>query len=35
MVEDAWTEAEQAIQSGQWDLVILDEINYANQLWHA
>ena len=29
MVEDAWTEAEQAIQSGQWDLVILDEINYA------
>jgi cob(I)alamin adenosyltransferase len=29
MVEDAWIEAEQAIQSGQWDLVILDEINYA------
>jgi cob(I)alamin adenosyltransferase len=29
MVEEAWTEAEQAIQSGQWDLVILDEINYA------
>jgi cob(I)alamin adenosyltransferase len=29
MVEDAWTEAAQAIQSGQWDLVILDEINYA------
>jgi cob(I)alamin adenosyltransferase len=29
MVEDAWSEAEQAIQSGQWDLVILDEINYA------
>ena len=29
MVEAAWTEAEQAIQSGQWDLVILDEINYA------
>jgi cob(I)alamin adenosyltransferase len=29
MVEKAWTEAEQAIQSGQWDLVILDEINYA------
>ena len=29
MVEAAWTEAEQAIHSGQWDLVILDEINYA------
>src|SRR5437868_8526424 len=29
MVEDAWREAEQAIMSGQWDLVILDEINYA------
>jgi len=29
MVEDAWAEAEQAIQSGLWDLVILDEINYA------
>ena len=29
MVEDAWAEAEKAIQSGQWDLVILDEINYA------
>ena len=29
MVEDAWAEAEQAIQSGVWDLVILDEINYA------
>ncbi len=29
MVEEAWGEAEQAIQSGQWDLVILDEINYA------
>ena len=29
MVEDAWKEAEQAIMSGQWDLVILDEINYA------
>jgi len=24
-----WSEAEQAIQSNQWDLVILDEINYA------
>jgi cob(I)alamin adenosyltransferase len=29
MVEDAWREAEQAIMSAQWDLVILDEINYA------
>jgi cob(I)alamin adenosyltransferase len=29
MVEEAWAEAEQAILSGQWDLVILDEINYA------
>jgi cob(I)alamin adenosyltransferase len=29
MVEDAWTEAEKAIQSGEWDLVVLDEINYA------
>ena len=29
MVEEAWREAEQAIHSGEWDLVILDEINYA------
>jgi len=29
MVEEAWEEARQAIMSGQWDLVILDEINYA------
>jgi len=29
MVEEAWTESEQAIRSGTWDLVILDEINYA------
>jgi cob(I)alamin adenosyltransferase len=29
MVEEAWAEAEQAILSGEWDLVILDEINYA------
>ena len=29
MVEDAWHEAEEAILSGQWDLVVLDEINYA------
>ena len=29
MVEEAWAEGEKAIQSGEWDLVILDEINYA------
>jgi cob(I)alamin adenosyltransferase len=29
MVEEAWKEAERAIQSGEWDLVVLDEINYA------
>lgn len=29
LVEEAWEEARQAIMSGQWDLVILDEINYA------
>ena len=29
MVEEAWTEADKAIQSAEWDLVILDEINYA------
>lgn len=29
LVEEAWEEARQAINSGQWDLVILDEINYA------
>ena len=29
LVEEAWQEAQQAIDSGQWDLVILDEINYA------
>src|SRR5512135_1246377 len=29
MVEAAWAEAEQAIASGEWDLVVLDEINYA------
>src|ERR1043165_474494 len=28
-VEDAWKESEQAILGGQWDLVVLDEINYA------
>src|SRR5512140_3354808 len=29
MVEEAWAEAEKAIVSGDWDLVVLDEINYA------
>jgi cob(I)alamin adenosyltransferase len=29
LVEGAWHEAEQAILSGDWDLVVLDEINYA------
>ncbi len=29
MVEDAWAEAAEAILSGDWDLVVLDEINYA------
>lgn len=29
LVEAAWTEAREAIHSGEWDMVILDEINYA------
>jgi cob(I)alamin adenosyltransferase len=29
MVEDAWADAVEAISSGDWDLVVLDEINYA------
>lgn len=29
MVEAAWAEAREAILSGEWDMVILDEINYA------
>jgi cob(I)alamin adenosyltransferase len=29
MVEDAWGEAVNAMQSGEWDLLVLDEINYA------
>lgn len=29
LVEVAWAEAKQAIYSGEWDMVILDEINYA------
>lgn len=29
LVEEAWEEARKAIASGDWDMVILDEINYA------
>ena len=29
MVQQAWDEAAAAILSGDWDLVVLDEINYA------
>jgi cob(I)alamin adenosyltransferase len=29
LVQDAWEESKSAILSGEWDLVILDEINYA------
>ncbi|MFZ0629717.1 MAG: cob(I)yrinic acid a,c-diamide adenosyltransferase [Acidobacteriaceae bacterium] len=29
LVEEAWAEARVAILSGEWDLVVLDEINYA------
>jgi len=29
LVEEAWNEARAAIESGEWDMVILDEINYA------
>ena len=29
MVEEAWRESREAILSGRWDIVILDEINYA------
>jgi cob(I)alamin adenosyltransferase len=29
MVEEAWEEARTAILSGEWDMVVLDEINYA------
>jgi cob(I)alamin adenosyltransferase len=29
LVEEAWEEARTAILSGEWDMVILDEINYA------
>jgi len=29
LVAEAWNEAREAIISGKWDLIILDEINYA------
>ncbi|MGA2571763.1 MAG: cob(I)yrinic acid a,c-diamide adenosyltransferase [Terracidiphilus sp.] len=29
LVQEAWSEARAAIDSGEWDLVVLDEINYA------
>src|SRR5580658_2375376 len=29
LVEECWAEAQAAISSGDWDMVILDEINYA------
>jgi cob(I)alamin adenosyltransferase len=29
MVEDAWAESVKEINSGDWDLIVLDEINYA------
>jgi cob(I)alamin adenosyltransferase len=29
LVQTAWEEAREAINSGEWDMVILDEINYA------
>jgi cob(I)alamin adenosyltransferase len=29
LVEAAWAEAREAIGSGEWDMIVLDEINYA------
>ncbi|HZT74302.1 MAG TPA: cob(I)yrinic acid a,c-diamide adenosyltransferase [Terriglobales bacterium] len=29
LVQEAWAEAQRAIAGGEWELVILDEINYA------
>jgi cob(I)alamin adenosyltransferase len=29
MVEDGWNEAVREIESGEWDLIVLDEINYV------
>jgi cob(I)alamin adenosyltransferase len=31
LVEEAWEEAKAAILSGEWDLIVLDEINYARR----
>src|ERR1700756_3296508 len=32
MVQEAWAEAEKSIQSGQWDLVVLDEARVVESL---
>ncbi len=29
LVQEAWAESVRAIDSGAWDLIVLDEINYA------
>src|ERR1700686_4310782 len=29
LVEECWREAEEGVFSGEWDLLVLDEINYA------
>lgn len=29
LVQEAWAQAKAAILSGEWDLIVLDEINYA------
>jgi cob(I)alamin adenosyltransferase len=29
LVQEAWTESVAAMQSGEWDLIVLDEINYV------
>ena len=29
LIDECWAEAARAIQSGDWDMIILDEINYA------
>ncbi|SDF79260.1 cob(I)yrinic acid a,c-diamide adenosyltransferase [Terriglobus roseus] len=29
LVQEAWQDAVREIQSGEWDLIVLDEINYA------
>jgi len=35
LVEAAWEEAREAIYSGDWDMVILDEIQLRHRLWDA